>query len=133
MADELGEWLLQRLAALLATVLVRSPYGELVRRELGLNGFQADKKGLGLVPLEGPVSEAEEEELLAGLIKQTRLPGKATVLQHLSDARSSYMSGSDHASLNESRSFMQALIDDITTETGKYSMRFPVPPGTPIA
>jgi len=77
------------------------------------------------------VSEAEEEELLAGLIKQSTLPSRATVLQHLSDARSNYLAGSDHSSLNESRSFMQALIDDITTETGNIGGHaIAVPGGT---
>lgn len=130
-ADELGEVLIQRLAALVATVLVRSPYGELVRRELELNGFRADERRLSLLPLEGPVSETEEEELLAGLIKQSTLPSQATVLKHLSDARSNYVAGGDHASLNESRSFIQALIDDMATETGNVGGHaIAVPGGT---
>lgn len=118
-ADELGERLIQSLAALLATVLTQSRYGELVRRELELNGFQVSAKSLRLVPLEGPVSESEEEELLAGLIKHSGLPSEEIVLRHLSDARRNYVAGGEHASLNESRSFIQAIIDDLTSETAK--------------
>lgn len=117
-ADEMGELLIQRLAALLVAALNANRYGELVCRELELSGFRVDPTRLCLVPLEGPVSESEEEELLASLIRQSALPSQGTVLKHLSDARRNYVSGGDHESLNESRSFVQAVIDDITTETG---------------
>lgn len=115
-----GEQLLQRLAALLATTLVRSQYGGLVRRQLELDGYCVDANYLRLVPLEGQVSEAEEEELLTRLIRQAGFPIEATILKHLADARENYLAGNqDHSSLNESRSFIQALIDDITNETGR--------------
>lgn len=130
-ADDLGEFLVQRLAALVATLLVRGPYGEAVRRELDLNGFQVDGRHLSLVPLEGPVSETEEEELLTGLIRQSVFPSDPTILRHLADARSNYSTGNDHGCLNESRSFVQALLDDITTETGRLGGHaIAVPGGT---
>ncbi len=57
-AAALGQYLLQRLAALVTTL----PEGEPVLRSLAIDGFQVNKDRLSLAPLESPVSEQEEEE-----------------------------------------------------------------------
>lgn len=127
-ANGLGEFLFQRLAALLATTLTKNPYGQLVRRQLELDGYRVDENHLSLVALEGAVSEAKEEDVLASLVRQAGFPTESTILKHVAAARNEYIAGNDHPSVNESRSFVQALIDDITTETGSsgaYSIGVP--------
>jgi hypothetical protein len=115
-ADGVGEILLQRLAALAAT----TAEGEPVRRSLELDGFQVDQEKLSLIPLEGVVSEKEEEDRLTTLIGQSGLPNTATILKHIKDAESLYLEGKEHASLNESRNSLQSLIDDISSETDRH-------------
>jgi hypothetical protein len=115
-ARALGEWLIHRLAAF-ATIL---PTGEAVMRSLQLDGFDVDKDNLALVPLEGPVSAQEEEDRLSALIKDSGIPNAGTVLTHVSDAHSLYIGEKYHSSLNESRSFIQGLIDEISVETDKH-------------
>lgn len=130
-AAALGEQLVQRLAALLTTVLAGSQYGGLVRRQLELDGYGVDEKHLRLVPLEGPVSEAEEEELLTALVRQAGFPDGATILKHIADARNEYLTGNGHSCLNESRSCIQALVDNIAAETHRCGGQSnPVPGGT---
>lgn len=123
-AEVWGEVFIQQLAAL-ATSL---PTGEAVLRSLQLDGFDVNKEKLSLVPLEGPVSAAEEEKRLAKLAKNSGIPDSPTVLKHMADADSLYTDGKDHASLNESRNLIQALIDGISVETdrnGKHSAGLP--------
>jgi hypothetical protein len=130
-ANALGEELIERLAALLATTPVRTKYGEHVRRQLELDGYGVDENHLRLVPLEGQVSQAEEEDQLTTLIRRARFPSEAAILKHVGDAGSQYVAGNGHSSLNESRSFIQALIDDIATETdGHGGHTHAVPGGT---
>jgi hypothetical protein len=110
-----GEAVIQKLAAL-ATVLG----GESVLRSLQLDGFDVDKEKLILVPLEGPVSAREEGDRLTVLIKASGLPASSTVLKHIEDSQSLYTDGKYHPALNESRNFIQALVDGISTETDKH-------------
>ncbi len=117
-ADGFGESLIQGLAAL-AIVLAPPERADTLRRQLELEGFQIDLRNLRLVPLEGPVSETQEEELLTRLIRQVGPPNAATILRHITAARDQYLVGNNHECLNESRSFFQALMDDISTETGR--------------
>lgn len=127
-ADALGEYLIQRLAAVVVATLGGSEYGELVRRQLELDGYSIDDKHLRLLRSEGPVSEAEEEDLLTALISQAAFPNEVTILKHVADARNEYIAGNNHPSLNESRSFIQAVIDDIAVETdrlGGHKIRIP--------
>ena len=56
-AGSLGEALVQRLAALAATL----PEGEGVARSLELDGFQVDQRNLRLVAIDSVTSEQEEE------------------------------------------------------------------------
>jgi hypothetical protein len=117
-----GEVLIRRLTAF-ATKLPRS---EPLLRSLQLDGFDVDKDQLRLVPLEGSVSAQEEGDRLTSLVKATRLPGTEAILRHIGDAQSLYKDGKDHPSLNESRNFIQALIDGISVETdqhGKHTTR----------
>ncbi|MGH9437508.1 MAG: hypothetical protein ACRD22_06320 [Terriglobia bacterium] len=49
----------------------------------------------------------------------------------MADARNEYIAGNNHPSLNESRSFIQALIDDIAVETERPGGHKPgIPSGT---
>jgi hypothetical protein len=75
---------------------------------------------LTLVPLEGPVSANEEEDRLTNLVKTSGVPEVPTALKHIADANSLYTSGSYHPSLNESRNFIQVLIDGISIETDRH-------------
>ena len=119
-----GEALIRKLAALASTL----PTGESVLRSLQLDGFDVDKNNLRLVPLEGPVSAAEEEDRLGRLAKSSGIPDTPTILKHMTDAHSLYTSGNYHPSLNESRNLIQALVDGISVETdrhGKHSTGLP--------
>ena len=123
-AKKLGERLIQRLAALAATL----PDGEPVRNSLQLDGFQVNEENLELVPLEGPVSAQAEEDSLVVLVRGSGIANPQTVLQHIMDAHDLFLGGKYHPSLNESRNILQALIDDTSTETdrmGGYSVGLP--------
>ena len=119
-----GERLNRRLAALAATL----PSGEQVRRSLELEGFSVNEKTLELVPTESIVNEQQEEERINRLVNQSALPRADLILKHIGDARDLFVQGKDHPSIGESRSFVQAIIDDIGTETnrrGGHSRGFP--------
>ena len=119
-----GEMLLRRLTALAATL----PKGETVVRSLELDGLRVNPSKLELVPFESAVSEQEEEERVASLVRQSGLPNHAVIVKHVGDAHELFVQGKDHASIGESRNFIQALIDGIgaTTHTsGAYSFGYP--------
>jgi hypothetical protein len=120
----LGEDYIQALSALATTMTA----GESVLRSLQLDGFDVDKENLTLVPLEGPVSAQQEEDRMTQLLISSGMPNSATIKRHITDAHSLYADGKYHPSLNESRSVLQGLIDDISTETdakGKHSTKLP--------
>jgi hypothetical protein len=123
-AKLLGEAYIQRLAAFATTL----PGSDSLLRSLQLDGFDVNKERLRLVPLEGPVSAAEEEDRLTKLAKTSGIPDSGIVLKHMADAHSLYTDGKYHSSLNESRNLIQALIDGISVETdrhGKHSTGLP--------
>ena len=111
-----GEILLQRLAALLAS----RPEGESVARSLELDGFSILEGKLELISLEGPVSQQEEEDRLSQLVRAAGLRSEAAILEHLCDAGDLYRAGKDHAALGESRTFLQAILDDVSLETDAH-------------
>jgi hypothetical protein len=121
---QLGEVYLQRLGAFATTL----PGSEDLLRSLQLDGFDVDKVKWKLVALEGPVSAQAEEDRLTRIVKNSGLPQSAVILKHIEDAQSLYAEAKDHPSLNESRNLIQALLDDISTETdahGKHSTNLP--------
>jgi hypothetical protein len=80
------------------------------------------------VPLEGPVSACEEEDVLTQLVQQSGIPDIPAVLMHVRDAHFFYLDGKYASSLNASKSLIQALIDAISVETdkhGTYSTKLP--------
>jgi hypothetical protein len=124
-AKNLGESMIQRLAALLCT----RPGGETLHRALELDGYGVNADKLELEPLEGIVSQHEEEDKFTQLIQSVGLPNEAITLKHLGHATTLYRFGNDLPSLNESRNFLQALIDGISTETdslGDHPTALPV-------
>jgi hypothetical protein len=123
-AKEFGEYFIKKLAAFATTL----PDSEQLVRSLQLDGFEVNKTKLRLVPLEGAVSAQVEEDRLTRIVKSSGLPQSNAILKHVNDAQSLYSEGKDHPSLNESRSLIQALIDDISAETsthGKHSVNLP--------
>ncbi len=142
--DDLGERLIQKMAAFAYVNLSRlpqtlgrlggiktiqqHPLAKKLPRSLELDGFSVDSEKVELVPLEGPVSAQEEEDALLRLVKSTGLPQCHVIAKHIEDAASLYAEGKDHPSLGESRSILQALIDDISSETdahGGHSTKLP--------
>jgi hypothetical protein len=111
-----GEVFLERLAAFLAD----RPEGESVLRSLELDGLCVNMAKLELIPLEGPVSQQEEEDRLTHLVRAAGLPRETTILKHITDAGNLYSASMDHSALGESRTFLQALIDDISVETNAH-------------
>lgn len=123
-AQATGEWLLQKLAAMAACL----PDGAPVENSLQLDGFAVDRNRVRLIPLEGPVSAQREEDAFTALLQGSGLPNAATVDQHVKDANDLFVQGKSHPSLNESRNMVQALIDDISTETdqnGNHTTKLP--------
>ena len=112
-AIDKGEMITQRLAALLST----HASGAELQRSLELDGFSVSQHQLELVPMEGPVSEKEEEDRFVSLTQETGLPSVKKILKHLEDARDHYQNGKYHSCIGESRTFFQAVVDDISTET----------------
>ncbi|SRR5258708_5310489 len=112
----LGDSLIQRLAALAVSL----PLGEPVSHSLQLDGFAVDKSDLRLIALEGPISAAQEEDWLTTLVKRSGLPNASVILKHIEDAHGLFTNSQFHASLNESRNLLQAIIDEISSETDKH-------------
>ena len=105
---------------LVAFASLLSPAGESVTRSLELDGLAVNEETLALVPLEGPVSAQQEEDMLTRLINATGLPNHDVILRHMTDATSLYTNGQNHPSLNESRNMLQALIDGVSEETHQH-------------
>lgn len=132
---ELGEFYIQKLVAFASTLGSLSKgsttiTSESLRRSLQLDGFDVDEVSLKLLPIEGPVSAQEEADRLTRMIKNSGLPRSPVILKHIEDAHSLYAEGKDHPSLNESRSLVQALIDEVSIETdahGNHSAGLPGP------
>jgi hypothetical protein len=116
-ALELGEVLIEHLAAL--SVTLGGQLSEAVVNSLQLDGYQVDRQTLQLVPSEGPVSAQAEEDLVDTLLRLAGVANSATIRQHISDANGLFVQAKYHPSLNESRNILQALIDDISTETDR--------------
>lgn len=119
-----GEGIIQRLAAFAASL----GSGEAVYRSLQLDGYDVDKRKLTLVPLDGFVSTAQEEDALSRLVLQSGISTAPVVLKHIEDAHRLYVDARFHPSLNESRNLLQFLIDEISNDThkqGKHSGGFP--------
>lgn len=124
---KLGEVLIQKLAAFAFVKLNELPHEvkylairQNLPRSLELDGFDVNREKIELVPLEGPVSAREEENSLVALVKSTGLPNTATIVKHIEDASRLFEDGKDHPSLGESRNILQALIDDISSETDAH-------------
>lgn len=120
-----GEALIERLAALIVELGV----GEKVVRSLEADGFAVDKQTLSLVRMEGPISESEEEDRLIQLVRASGFPNANVIAKHIGDALALFVDGKDHASLGESRSLIQALVDDISTENDVHGSKTVVLPG----
>jgi hypothetical protein len=78
------------------------------------------RRELRLAPLETIVSEQEEEDRVNELVKESGLSGTAVVLKHIRDARDLFVDGKDHSSIGEARTFIQALIDNISQDTNRH-------------
>jgi hypothetical protein len=100
-------------------------------RSIEHDGFSVDAKNLKLIPLEGPISHEEEESRLAQLISTSRLQNAQVIKTHLEAAVENYVSGTqatDHASLGESRTLFQAVVDGISEgidKSGKATVGLP--------
>ena len=119
-----GEYFIERLAAL-ATML---PNGGPVINSLQLDGYSVNTQKLSLIPLETAVSAQEEGDALGTLVKSTGFANAQTVLQHIAEANNLFVESKYHPSLNESRSFLQCLVDDISGDThssGAHSTKLP--------
>lgn len=128
-AEEIGEELLQKLAAVAACLPKGT--GRAVEYSLQLDGYEVDKRWLRLIPLEGPVSAQAEEDALTSLLHQSDMPNAIIIERHIADANDLFVKGKSHPSLNESRSALQALIDGMSAETHRNgSQSTGLPAGT---
>jgi hypothetical protein len=128
-AAKIGEVLIQRLAALICSFFEQVSQVVLLSKVLRVDGFEVDKEKACLVdrnslyPIpECSISYVEERERLKALINHVGLPGQVvpTIQTHIDHAVQNYTDGKFHEVLGESRCFIQALIDTITTETVKF-------------
>jgi len=123
-AQRMGEHFIQRLAAL-ATTLTD---GSSVVNSLQLDGYSANVQKLSLIPLESVVSAQEEGDALTARVKAAGFASAQTVLQHIADAKDLFVESKFHPSLNESRSVLQSLVDNISSDThssGAHSTKLP--------
>jgi hypothetical protein len=124
-AIQLGGKMLGKIAAIL--VCLKNP--EALRHSLERDGYTVDCNNMQLISLEGPVKIQEEEDRFRKLIRAVTLPHEMEILKHLTDATDLYSdAGKEHSCINECRSFVQSLIDDISEETdrlGGHSVRLP--------
>jgi hypothetical protein len=112
-AQRLGEYFIQRLAAVAATM----ENGRPVANSLELDGYTVEPQELSLVPLEGAVKAEEEADALIDRLRSLGLSNSETALQHIADAKNLFVEGKYHPSLNESRSLLQSLFDNISADT----------------
>lgn len=120
------EGIIRKLAAIAATFPTH--LAKAVENCLQLDGYTVDKKRAMLIPLEGPVSAQEEEDVLTASLRRSGLPSESTVKQHVKDASDLFVEGKYGPSLGQSRNILQAIIDDISLETnsnGGHSGGFP--------
>jgi len=111
-----GSRLLGKLAAIL--VCIGSPTE--LRLSLERDGYSVDCSRMSLVPLEGAIKIQEEDDRFRQLIRTVKFPNGTNILKHLTDATDLFSeSGKEHPCINESRSFLQSLIDDISEETNR--------------
>jgi hypothetical protein len=129
-----AELLLQHIAAVAVSVVApdfKLPTEEL-ERSLQHDGFAVDERNVRLIPAEGPVSTQEEQSRLEQLISNSALPGLTVIRTHLRDAVEHYVDGTkDHSSLGESRTLLQAVLDDVCEQIqGTGQSRVGLPSGT---
>jgi hypothetical protein len=123
-AQGMGEYFIQRLAALATTL----PGGDSVVNLLQLDGYSVNTQKLSLIPLENVVGAQEEGDALTTLVKSTGFLNAQTVLQHISDAKNLFVESKYHPSLNESRNVLQCLVDEFSSDThnsGAHSIKLP--------
>jgi hypothetical protein len=123
-AEQMGEYFVQRLAALATTF----PNSVPVVNSLQLDGYQANPQKLSLVPLENVVNAQEEGDALTTLVRNSGITSAQIVLKHIADAKDLFVESKYHPSLNESRNVLQCLIDDIgsiTNESGVHVVKLP--------
>jgi hypothetical protein len=109
----LGKKNLERLVAL-STTLGDS---ESLKRSLEIDGLEVDVKQLILRDMTGPISVAAEQSRVGELAKPLSQP--EIVLAHSESAAKLFISGEFHPSINESRNFLQELVDQISNATDK--------------
>jgi hypothetical protein len=120
-----GAQLLERLAVLSTTL----NGAEELKRSIEVDGFEPDIKTLRLRPLSGPVSVGGEQSRADALASNLDNPKIANT--HSGDATKLFIAGDFHPSLNESRAFVQEIIDQISAATDKHvSHSFGLPGGT---
>jgi len=118
----IAEYFLGRLAAIAVCRIAPefSLNSDSLVRSIENDGFMVNQRTANLDPTEGEVSLKEEESGLALIIEQSGLSRKAEAQTHLRDAGEQYLDGTkDHASLNESRSHFQSLLDQICEEVDR--------------
>jgi hypothetical protein len=113
-AIELGATLLERLTVLATTL----DDAESLKRSLEVDGLEPDVKTLKLHAVSGPVSVAAEQSRTDALGKH--LDNPAVARSHSEAAARLFIAGDFHPSLNESRNFIQEVIDQISTSTEKH-------------
>lgn len=96
---------------------------QILRRSLQLDGF--DVASGGMRPLDGPVSVEEEATRLTATLKRSKLGRQNVILKHLADAEEHFDEGKHHSAIGESRSALQAVIEEtvaiLETRVGRRS------------
>jgi len=83
---------------------------ENLRRSLQLDGYEV---GAGKISsIDGPVSVEEEKSRLLRDLKASRLARQDVISKHITDTESLFSEGKHHPAIGESRSALQAVIED---------------------
>jgi len=99
------------------------PAKENLRRSLQLDGYEVGAGKIGSI--DGPVSIEEEGSRLLRDLKASQLARQDVISKHIADAENLFSDGNHHSAIGESRSALQAVIEDTVTllegKTGKRS------------
>ena len=104
------ESMLKRLTAMAMTESDDTVERERLRLSLQLDGFEISERELATV--QGPISIAKEKDLVLKNLAASSFARRDLVAKHLKDAQDHFSDGKTHSVMGESRSALQASVED---------------------
>jgi hypothetical protein len=113
--------MLKRLTALAMTESENTVERERLRRSLQLDGFEISERELA--PAEGPISIAQEKGRVLKTLAASSFARKDLIAKHLKDAQDHFSNAKAHSVMSESRSALQASVEDTVSLIEKKGAR----------